>query len=496
MPKGKFSKYFLLNEWVSNNSDYSTDGVVVFCQVCSKEVKCQKKFQLDQHSKTATHVRAKEQQKKTASQLLLTQVKPKSEGNSFSSDLCKALVCSNIPWNKLNNPALRSFLEKYCVNQNIPDESNLRKKYLHSLYDSTMDSIRRDIGGNYVWISVDETTDSCGRYIANFIVGKLCVDEPGRPHLLACKVLEKTNHSTVARFVNDSLRLLWPTETESYCSKVLVMVTDAAAYMLKAAKSLQVFYPNLIHVTCLAHGLHRIAEEIRTLFPTVNNLISSGKKLFLKAPCRVQFYKDCLPEVPLPPEPILTRWGTWLSAVSFYQENFNQVKEVVRNLEDNETACVRNAKLEFESDTVYQHINFIHTHFSSILEVIKGLETRGTLLQESLQLVQKATSSINSTPGEIGETVKRKLDKVLDSNPGLKKVQCISEYLCGIPRSLPEECSESSVPVYKYCPITSVDVERSFSAYKLILTDNRRSLTPENIEKLLVAYCENNIDNQ
>ncbi|PSN44189.1 hypothetical protein C0J52_20706, partial [Blattella germanica] len=58
-------------------------------------------------------------------QLPLIQVRPnrpKSSVNSYSADLCKALVCSNIPWNKLNNSVLRSFLENYCCYQNIPDE--------------------------------------------------------------------------------------------------------------------------------------------------------------------------------------------------------------------------------------------------------------------------------------------------------------------------------------------------------------------------------------
>ncbi|PNF21072.1 hypothetical protein B7P43_G07158 [Cryptotermes secundus] len=66
--------------------------------------------------------------------------------------------------------------------------------------------------------------------------------------------------------------------------------------MLKAGKALQVFYPNHIRVTCLAHGLHHIAEKICAQFPAVNDLIASGKKLFLKAPACVQFYKDCLPQ--------------------------------------------------------------------------------------------------------------------------------------------------------------------------------------------------------
>ena len=107
-----------------------------------------------------------------------------------------------------------------------------------------------------------------------------------------------------------------------------------------------------------------------------------------------------------------------------------------------------------------------------------------------LKTFNRVTSSLNSTPGEIGEKIKRKVEMVLDSNLGLKKIQSISKYLCGVRVSLPEECSESLVPVYKYCPITSVDVEKYFSAYKLILTDNRHNLSPENIERLAVAYCD------
>lgn len=54
--------------------------------------------------------------------------------------------------------------------------------------------------------------------------------------------------------------------------------------MIKAGKALQVFYPKLTHVTCVVHGLHRVAEEIRAQFPDINNVISAVKKVFLKEP--------------------------------------------------------------------------------------------------------------------------------------------------------------------------------------------------------------------
>jgi len=40
-------------------------------------------------------------------------------------------------------------------------------------------------------------------------------------------------------------------------------VTDAAPYMVKSSEALKVFYPKVIPVTCMAHGLHRVAENIR-----------------------------------------------------------------------------------------------------------------------------------------------------------------------------------------------------------------------------------------
>jgi hypothetical protein len=91
-----------------------------------------------------------------------------------------------------------------------------------------------------------ETTDPVGRFIANLVAGKLDIEVPSNPHLIHSTVLHHTNHFTVARLVNDRLKVLWPTVHE----KVLILYSDAAAYMLKAKIALKVFYPNLIHFTC------------------------------------------------------------------------------------------------------------------------------------------------------------------------------------------------------------------------------------------------------
>lgn len=65
-------------------------------------------------------------------------------------------------------------------------------------------------------------------------------------------------------------------------SKVLLALTDAAAYMISAMGSLQLLYPKMLHLTCFSHGLHRVAEFIRSQFPEVNKLISKTKAVFVK----------------------------------------------------------------------------------------------------------------------------------------------------------------------------------------------------------------------
>jgi hypothetical protein len=47
----------------------------------------------------------------------------------------------------------------------------------------------------------------------------------------------------------------------------------------------------------------------------------------------------------------------------------------------------------------------------------------------------------------------------------------VKKYLQGEGLKLAQQILPNLVTVFKYCPVTSVDAGRSFSTYKLILTD-------------------------
>jgi hypothetical protein len=102
--------------------------------------------------------------------------------------------------------------------------------------------------------------------------------------------------------------------------------------MVKARKALKLLYSKMEHVTCLAYALHRATKEIRNIFPKVDDLISNAKKIFLKAPYRLQMFKTIAPNIPLPPQPILTRGGIWPNATMYYSEYYVLIKQVVMEL--------------------------------------------------------------------------------------------------------------------------------------------------------------------
>jgi hypothetical protein len=54
-----------------------------------------------------------------------------------------------------------------------------------------------------------------------------------------------------------------------------------------------------------------------------------------------------------------------------------------------------------------------------------------------------------------------------------------------------EELTAGDLVYFKYALVVSVNVERSFSRYKNVLSDNRCSLTFDNLRQLVVVYCNN-----
>lgn len=275
-----------------------------------------------------------------------------------------------------------------------------------------------------------------------------------------------------------------------FSDKILLFISDAAPYMVLAGKNLRHFYSRAIHVTCVAHGIHRICEQVRQMFPKVNRLLSCSRKILLKSPFRIQKYKEKM-QCALPPDVVVTRWGTWLQGAMFFANNFQNFKELVEELPDDSQDMKKLKMLLTDTGDLSSDLAFINSFLSSLPAAITKLETRGLSLNAQIEVIEEVRKAIYSIPGPRGTLLQRKCDAVFTKNVGLTTLETIKAWLINGTACSELPCTDPLVlSAYMYAPIVSVEVERSFSEYKCILTDRRCNFTQTNLEKHVIV-CHN-----
>jgi hypothetical protein len=81
---------------------------------------------------------------------------------------------------------------------------------------------------------------------------------------------------------------------------------------------------------------------------------------------------------------------------------------------------------------------------------------------------------------------------VLHRNPWYTTLCTISDILCGKEVELDNselQLDTSYLTWVKYAPVTACDVERSFSKYMAIISDNRKPFKFENLKMHVVIQC-------
>lgn len=156
--------------------------------------------------------------------------------NMFNKYLCMALLSVNIPFNKLENKLFYNLLEKH-INEKMPNESTLRKMYVDKCCHETTNFIRKHVENKKSVLTIPLTSKVD---VANIIVGRLEISEPGKSFLLNCEVLEKANNSTSTKLFNRSMGIMCLNEVKY--DNVSLFTSDAAPYIFKAGKNIKALY--------------------------------------------------------------------------------------------------------------------------------------------------------------------------------------------------------------------------------------------------------------
>lgn len=181
------------------------------------------------------------------------------------------------------------------------------------------------------------------------------------------------------------------------------------------------------------------------------------------------------------PQPVLTRWGTWLSAVEYYVDNFEAVKVVIDQLNGNDAQSIRDSKKSFASPNVREQLAFIKANFMCIVSSIKKLETKALELKEYLNVYEDIISKMDMLDDP---DFKLKFENIIKRNVGFTSL---------VQTAYVQKLAPSKMALFKHVPVTSVDVEYTFSVYKTVLSAHRRSFTFENFTKHLIFACNKSI---
>ena len=147
---------------------------------------------------------------------------------------------------------------------------------------------------------------------------------------------------------------------------------------------------------------------------------------------------------------------------------------------------------ELFSVTVSRKLAYIKANFCGISKPITRLETMGIQLCDSINTVKQTESELLQVQGKVANKVNAKLQSVLERNPGYSTLCKVSDILCGNEAELgrnKQGLSANNLTLFEYSPLTSCDVERSFSSYKVLLNDNRRSFQFDSFKMRVIIHC-------
>jgi len=301
------------------------------------------------------------------------------------------------------------------------------------------------VSGGHLSMTIDES-DICG-YI-NILVGT--VETPKKPYMLDCISIACTIYNEVmCHNIDIMIRFL-----EIY----VLLLMDAAKYMVSAGQVLKTMYTQLFHVTCVAHLLHNCAMKVKTKYAAVDNLIATVKALTVKNRER----RDLFRIIGQPPQPVVTRWTTWLHAAFYYAEHMPTVGQIVNSIEGKWLLLAHDKEAVASSTLVKDLINILQ--YKSLAHLVELCEFPNYQIRQAVEDLKNISVGADSC------TIIKYFDKRLDNTD-----------IMDIMKMERNDVSPHLYALLQESQPTSAAVERSFFMLKKILRDNR-NFDVENVQ--------------
>jgi hypothetical protein len=379
------------------------------------------------------------------------------EHDDLATRVAASFLAADIPLHKLRHPAVKSLFE--FLGHRAPSYSACRSR-LPNLSNLEQSRLVQRLKDKELFLVVDEAEISGTKFI-NCLVGD--IKEPTVTYLLLCKICPgPANQQSIIHVVDDAVKTLGADRRN-----VVLLLSDAARYMTAAGNVLRQLYPRLFHVTCAAHLLHNCAEKVRAYFSDVDAAIAAVKASTVKNKDRKELFAD----IGYPPQPVLTRWATWLDAAMYYANNLPRVREIVGSFQGT-GMLVRRAKEAVEAPSLCASLVAIKQYYGILGQIVRKSESTSYSIANAYQ--DLTTLSFGADPCGVTAYINRRIQQ----NTGLIDISLLRR----------PEISPTLYAALRSCQATSVSVERTFSKLKKLLAKDRNFAT-ENVGKYLQLFC-------
>lgn len=223
--------------------------------------------------------------------------------------------------------------------------------------------------------------------ILNFLVGILDGKSARSFMYYTVDLKEPPNYLNVKQEFLKSLEFLYP--GKSIYDKIHLVITDNAGYMNKFIKELRndhdcnYKFPNLYHVKCMAHILHRLCDKIRSMTLCLDQFIiyfqKIHKSILYKREYKVKTNLVILPKY------ITTRWGSYLTTVKFYHDNFSIISKYIY---DNSNDKKFTKLIDYLNNYGKNEMKFVKKYLF-LTKYIKSFESPSLSMNASINIIKK-----------------------------------------------------------------------------------------------------------
>lgn len=91
----------------------------------------------------------------------------------------------------------------------------------------------------------------------------------------------------------------------------------------------------------------------------------------------------------MPPEPIITRWSTFINASNYYYENLKVIRKIIEKLDVDNTISIKGAKKCIFNNGIERDLAYIKSNFSILNISITELQKQGLPLADAINIMSK-----------------------------------------------------------------------------------------------------------